>query len=199
MTSHDGVVVIAAAAENLDALIRLIHMLPPNFPAALVVHVHGLKDSLVPQLAEKAKTTPAGLDVITAPMGAKIWPGCLYIALAGRALVFTAPGVLALSTEDAPEACLPHADQLFESAARFHGNQTVGVVLSGLGSDGTQGLRAISAAGGKCVVQSPSEAVYPAMPWNALMRDSVEYSVMLDQMGKLLFRLVNASSHALHL
>jgi two-component system chemotaxis response regulator CheB len=63
-------------------------------------------------------------------------------------------------------------------------------VLSGNRNGGTRGLVALFHAGGISVVQSPSEAEFPSMPFQALLGDHVGHQVMLDQMGSLLVRLV---------
>ena len=79
-----------------------------------------------------------------------------------------------------------NVDRLFESAAHFYRSGVIGVVLSGLGTDGTQGLLAIAGVDGVRVVQSPYEATFPNMPLSALVGDHVQYVVMPDQMGQLL-------------
>jgi two-component system chemotaxis response regulator CheB len=191
MTASEAVVVIAGSITDLGAVTRLIHWMPARFPVPLVAHVHGLGNAASLKLRQKAQAS-TGLHVVTAATGDQIRPGCLFLAPAGQAIVFEAPGLLQLMPDEGPQAHAFPADRLFESAARFHGSAVVGVVLGGQGRDGTQGLRVISEAGGRRVVQSPCEAAFPAMPINALMGDNVEHAVMLDQMGELLLCLVNS-------
>lgn len=192
MTASGAVVVIAGSIEDLGALARLIYRLPARFMVPLVAHVHGLRSAASLQLAHTAQAASTGLHVITAATGDQVRPGCLFLAPAGQALTFTAPGQLRLMTDVGPEAHAFPADRLFESAARFHGSAVVGVVLGGKGCDGTQGLRVITEVGGRRVAQSPCETAYPAMPFNALMGDDVEHTVMLDRMGELLLYLVDS-------
>ena len=71
-----------------------------------------------------------------------------------------------------------NVDRLFESAAHFYRSGVIGVVLSGLGTDGTTGLLAIAGVDGVRVVQSPYEATFPSMPLSALIGDHVQYAVM---------------------
>ncbi|MBB3209236.1 chemotaxis response regulator CheB [Rhodopirellula rubra] len=59
-------------------------------------------------------------------------------------------------------------DDLFKSVAESAGRNAVGVILSGMLSDGTEGMRAIKSAGGRCIIQSPSDADCPSMPLHAL-------------------------------
>ena len=82
------------------------------------------------------------------------------------------------------------ADPLFCSAAAFYGRRVIGVVLTGGGSDGTEGLRKVKAAGGIGVVQDPEEAAAPEMPRSALIGGNPDFVVPLDEMADLLARLV---------
>jgi two-component system chemotaxis response regulator CheB len=79
---------------------------------------------------------------------------------------------------------------LFRSAAVAHGNNVIGVLLTGYLDDGTAGLGAIKACGGTCVVQDPADAAYPDMPQNALNRLTIDYCLPLAEMGALLSTLV---------
>jgi two-component system chemotaxis response regulator CheB len=189
MTTNHRVVVVAGSAEGIDALARLIDALPSTFPASLVAHVHDLQDESLLRPEHSKLGLPSRLKVVCATDGEKTRAGCFYVAPVGNDLVFTASGILGLVPIE------PHsgANRLFESAALFHGSDVVGVVLSGLGKDGTRGLQAITQANGVRVVQSPSEAIFPSMPTSALLGDNVQHSVMLDQMGKLLESLVKKS------
>ena len=80
------------------------------------------------------------------------------------------------------------ADVLFRSAAEVYGPRVIGVVLTG--GDGTEGLRAIEAAGDLSVVQEPEEAADAGMPLSALRGDHPDFVVPLDGVAGLLARLV---------
>ena len=86
----------------------------------------------------------------------------------------------------------PAADPLFRSAADVYGARCIGIVLTGGDGDGTNGLRAIKAAGGISVIQDPKEAVAPEMPRHALKGDSPDFVAALSKMPDLLVRLVTA-------
>jgi two-component system chemotaxis response regulator CheB len=187
---HLRVIVIAGSSEGLVALARLINSLPSKFPVPLVACIRGLHDAGVVRLVRRSLDSPSGLIVVAASEGGPLLPGHLYLAQAGSDVVFTAAGVLGIVPAPGLSSRSSPTDRLFESAARFHGRSVIGVVLSGKGEDGTRGLVAIFHAGGISVVQSPSEAGFPSMPFNALLGDHVQHLVMLDQMGTLLARLV---------
>jgi two-component system chemotaxis response regulator CheB len=88
----------------------------------------------------------------------------------------------------------PAVNALFRSAALAYGARVIGVVLTGLLDDGTEGLIAIKAAGGTSVIQHPDDAEWPSMPRNALKRDHVDHAVPLAELGALLARLVREDS-----
>ena len=80
----------------------------------------------------------------------------------------------------------PAVDPLFRSAAAAYGPRVVGVILSGMGSDGVGGLIAIKAGGGISLVQSPAEAQFPVMPTRALKDDGVDGSLPVHGIAAVL-------------
>lgn len=134
------VVVVAGSAEGLDALMRLINSLPSTFPVPVVAHVHGLNRSSLERLMRSDKDVSEALRVVLAGPEQRLQPGCFYVAPEGNALAFTSIGMV----NRVDSAGRSSADRLFESAAHWYQAGAVGVVLSGLGSDGTRGLQAIS-------------------------------------------------------
>jgi two-component system chemotaxis response regulator CheB len=186
------VVVVAGSIEGIDALVRLINALPQRFPALAVAVVHGHADESLDRLVRVHSRQSVHLTPVLATDGCQTLQGRVYLAPSACDLVFTAPGVLGLTPrlEVAITRQYSAADQLFASAAQFYGEYTIGVVLGGGGDDGTKGLKAITRAGGSRVVQTPVETLHPGMPTQALIGDHVQHTVMLDQMGRLLSRLV---------
>ena len=102
-------------------------------------------------------------------------PGHVYVAPPDRHLIVTRSGWLGLDAGAKVRHSRPAADRLFQSAAEFYGSRVVGVVLTGGDGDGTDGLRAIKAAGGLAIVQDPADATAPDMPMNALKGDHPDY------------------------
>lgn len=179
-------IVIAGSIEGLDALARLLEQLPSTLSVPVVICLHGLRDRSVDRLTTLKSRSPSRLHVVFARDGEILYPGFAYVILAGDPLIFTAANVLGFASP-VPRS---NVDDLFASAAHWYQSEMIGVVLSGLGTDGTKGLRAITQVGGLRVVQSPFDATFPDMPTNALIGDDVQYAIMLDQMGNLLTELV---------
>jgi len=164
MAGHD-IVVIGASAGGVQTLRELVSNLPGDLPAAVFVVVHFPTDreSVLPTILTQAGPLPAH----HATSGEPIERGRIYVAppnrhltlLKGRVIVDWGPRV---------NHCRPAIDPLFRSAALAYGNRVIGVLLSGLLSDGSAGLLAIQRVGGLTVIQDPVGALFPDMPANAL-------------------------------
>jgi two-component system chemotaxis response regulator CheB len=85
----------------------------------------------------------------------------------------------------------PAIDPLFRSAARAYGPSVIGVILTGMLNDGSAGLRAVRAAGGRAVIQDPADAAAPDMPWNALRHAGADHRVKLAAIPQVLARLAD--------
>ena len=140
---------------------------------------------MLPQLLDKAGPLP----VVSPVDGQAIEPGHVYVAAPDRHLLLR-DGKVLLRRGPNENRTRPAVNALFRSAAVHYGSRVVGVVLTGLLDDGTEGLIAIKAAGGTSLVQHPDDAEWPAMPRNALNRDHVDRALPLAEIGPLLVRLV---------
>ncbi|AOH83211.1 hypothetical protein AWL63_03700 [Sphingomonas panacis] len=186
MPSKD-IVVIGASAGGVEALQRLSASLPPDFPAAIFVaqHLSPNGRSLLPLLIGRVGPLPAS----SPEDGEEIVPGRIYVAAPDQHMLLR-PGRVLMRRGPKENRTRPAVNALFRSAAAAYGGRVIGVVLTGLLDDGTEGLIAIKAAGGLSVIQDPADAAWPSMPQNALKRDHVDHRVALDGLGELLGRLV---------
>lgn len=125
--------------------------------------------------------------------GAPVERGKIYVAAPDHHMLLREGRVL-MRRGPNENRTRPAVNALFRSAALAYGSRVIGVVLTGLLDDGTEGLIAITAAGGMSVIQDPEDAQWPSMPRNALKRDHVAHVVPLDGLGKLLTRLVAEES-----
>jgi two-component system, chemotaxis family, protein-glutamate methylesterase/glutaminase len=180
------IIVIGASAGGVEALRRLCANLPADLPAAVLVvqHLSPSARSVLPQLLNKAGPLPAK----TPADGETLEAGRIYVAKPDHHLLLR-PGQILMRRGPFENRTRPAVNALFRSAAIAYGARVIGVVLTGLLDDGTDGLIAIKAVGGTSVVQDPNDAEWPSMPRNALKRDHVDHAVRLDEMGALLSRL----------
>ncbi|MBI4408635.1 MAG: chemotaxis-specific protein-glutamate methyltransferase CheB [Gemmatimonadetes bacterium] len=161
-------VAIAASTGGPRALMELVPRLPAGLAAAVVVVQH-MPARFTSMLAERLHVSSA-LPVDEAEDGAPVRGGRVYIAPGGRHLVLKrASGELVFALEDSEPVwgVRPAADVCFRAVAQTCGPRSLGVVLTGMGRDGTRGLRAIREVGGWTAVQDrPTSALF-GMPRSA--------------------------------
>jgi two-component system chemotaxis response regulator CheB len=168
MPSHPiDIVAIGASAGGIEALSKLLHELPADLPATILVTLHRSPD--YKNHLQSVLTRAGHRPVIFAKDGEKLQTRKCYLGRPSQHLT-VGPGLVAHLVHDGFYRG-HNIDLLFNSLARNAGSRTVGVVLSGMMKDGAQGLRAVKEAGGKALVQSPSEAGYEEMPRSAINFD----------------------------
>jgi two-component system, chemotaxis family, protein-glutamate methylesterase/glutaminase len=186
-----ALVVIGAGDGGAGALARVIRTLPKHFPAALLALVHETPTGNRGRDFAEALRGHGAWPIAYAKEGERIHRSCWRLAPPGCHLLVNRDGRLTLN--GGPKILRtgrPAVDLLFQSAATAFGPHVIGVLLSGDDGDGTDGLRAIKAAGGIAVVQSPVDATHPDMPRHAVLGDDPDHCVLLDAIGPLLGRLV---------
>ena len=181
------IIVIGASAGGVTALQTLCGLLPADLPACVFVaqHLSPSARSVLPQLLDRA----GPLRAISPVDGQEIEAGHIYVA-APDAHLLIRDGKVLMRRGPHENRTRPAVNALFRSAAIHYGSRVIGVVLTGLLDDGTEGLIAIKAAGGMSLVQDPTEAEWPSMPRNALKRDHVDHAAPLAELATLLARMV---------
>lgn len=185
------IVAIGSSTGGPRALAELVPALPAGFAAAVVVAQHmpsGFTETLAERLDRRAR-----LSVAEARDGDAVLPGRVLIAPGGRQLRVErgSDGALVARVYDDPRLLhKPSVDVLLESVARAAGRAAVGVVLTGMGSDGAAGLMEIRRAGGRTFVESASTAVINGMP--AAARAAAESDVPLGEVAGVLASIVGA-------
>lgn len=185
--AHRNIIVIGCSVGGVEALQKLVAGLPETFPAALfvVLHLAPQSTSVLPQILSRIGTLPADHPRDNDP----IRPGHIYIAPPDYHLMIEDERVR-VTHGPKENRHRPAVDPLFRSAARWHGQRVIGVVLTGSLDDGTAGLLAIKRRGGIAIVQDPQEALAPGMPESALQVVAVDHVATLEQIPALLNKLV---------
>jgi two-component system, chemotaxis family, protein-glutamate methylesterase/glutaminase len=186
VTTKD-IIVIGSSAGGVEALSRLCASLPADLPATVFIaqHLSPSARSVLPQLLDRAGPLP----VLSPVDGQAFERGHIYVASPDHHLLVRPDKVL-IRRGPHENRTRPTVNALFRSAALAYGSRVIGVVLTGLLDDGTDGLIAIKAAGGTSVVQDPADAEWPSMPRNAVKRDHVDRVVPLAGLGAALAGLV---------
>ncbi len=127
--------------------------------------------------------------------GAAILPGHVYIAPPDHHVLIEATR-MRLSSGAKVHYARPAADPMFISAAASHGQNVIGIVLSGGDGDGADGLLAIKQAGGRVIVQDPAEAQAPSMPHTAIATVHPDAILPISAIAKLVGGLCGRSAQA---
>ena len=178
------VVVIGTSTGGPPALQAIIPRLPEDFASAVLVVQHmpiGFTRSLAQRLDARSV-----LNVREAVDGEPVAPGSVLVAPAGRHMkVRRTGGKTVVWLDDEPRSALhrPSIDVLMASVAQVYGARVLGIVLTGMGSDGVEGLRAIRKAGGRAVAESEESCVIYGMPKAAAEAGVVDDVVSLDRIA----------------
>ena len=160
------VVAIAASTGGPKALMAVLSSLPQSLPVPIAIVQH-MPPRFTAQLA-KSLDRRCALAVCEGRAGDLLAAGTVYLAPGGRHLGVgrRRDGRVELRIHDRPpeHGCRPAADVLFRDVAAVYGRRASAVVLTGMGSDGTAGCRAIVAAGGEAIVQDRATSVIWSMP-----------------------------------
>jgi two-component system, chemotaxis family, protein-glutamate methylesterase/glutaminase len=178
------VVVIGTSTGGPPALQAIIPKLPSGLASSILVVQHmpvGFTRSLADRLASRS-----ALPVREAEEGDSVSPGVVLIAPAGRHMkVQRRGGAAHVWLDDEPRSSLhrPSVDVLMASVAKAYGPRSLGVILTGMGSDGVEGLRAIRQTGGRTFAESEESCVIYGMPKAAVEAGVVDRSVPLARMA----------------
>jgi two-component system CheB/CheR fusion protein len=183
------VVGIGASAGGLEALSALISHLPAKLGVSYVIlqHMSPHHRSMLVQLLSRETGMPVG-EVAD---GESPRPDYIYITPPNRNAVLR-EGVFVLTEPAAEVMPKPSVNAFFSSLAEDRGEDAIGVILSGTGSDGAVGVRAIKAAGGLVFAQEPNSAKYSGMPQAAIDTDCVDWIMTPEQIAAELEVLVRS-------
>lgn len=189
-------VVIACSTGGPRALAAILPRLPRALPAAVLVVQH-MPPGFTKSFAQRLDGMCA-MIVAEAEDREPVVPGRVYIAPGGFHMLVKDDGAgptIALDTTAPVWGVRPAADLLFRSAASLFGAALVGAVLTGMGRDGAEGLRAVRDAGGRAVVQDRETATIFGMPQAAMALAGADHVLPLTEIGAMIAELVDAVRH----
>jgi len=179
------VVGIGASAGGLEALGELVKHVPLEHMAFVVVqHLSPHHESVLTQLLSRTSK----IEVATATNGTRVTPNHVYVIPPNTDLALLNGVIHLLSPPGGDRPRLP-IDHFFRSLAQDMGSSAIGIILSGTGTDGTLGLRAIKEGGGLAFVQDPSSAKYDGMPRSALASGYADFCLTPMAIGQELARI----------
>lgn len=182
-------VAIGASTGGPPAVSRILANLEPTLPIGIVVTQH-MPAKFTRAFAERLdRTTP--WSVREAESGDAITAGSVLVAPGGGSLSLRREGaalkvdVVAQQPED---RYVPSVDRMLTTAAQAMGAELLGIVLTGMGGDGTRGVRAVKAAGGRTMAEAPESAVIFGMPQEAIATGVVDDVAPLQTIPEIIAR-----------
>ena len=170
--------VVPALPGDLHAAVLVVQHMPPGFTRSLANRIDGMSELRVTE-AEHGEPVVVNRVYLA--------PGGLHMRVVGNG-----PGAWTIALDDGPamHGVRPSADRLFASVAEQFGAASIGVVLTGMGKDGAEGLRAIRAAGGAGIVQDRATSTIYGMPQAALKHAGAEKIVGLPSVAPTIVSLL---------
>jgi two-component system chemotaxis response regulator CheB len=187
----DRVIAIGASAGGVAALVRIVPAFPPAAPG--VVIVQHMPAGFTATFAERLNNL-AAMQVKEAESGDRVRPGLVLLAPGGeRHMEVRRSGGeyrVVLREGEKVSGHTPSVDVLFHSVAKHAGRNAAAVVLTGMGSDGAEGLLSIRQAGGRTLAQDERTSVVFGMPRAAWAKGGAEMQVPLDRVPMRLLRVL---------
>jgi len=189
--TRKNIVVIGASTGGPVAIATILSSFPRDISIAIVVVQH-MSPEFVPSFVERLQWG-CSLKVSTARKDEAISPGRALIAPGGHHTVVVQNGAdkkIRFSRKASPHGCFPSVDYAMESAADIYGEGALGVLLTGIGSDGAAGMKAIKNAGGSTIAEDESSCVVFGMPKAAIETGCVDKVVPLPQIAQTILRMI---------
>ncbi|RJX27309.1 MAG: chemotaxis response regulator protein-glutamate methylesterase [Desulfurivibrio sp.] len=179
-----AVVAIGVSTGGPNALAEVIPKLPAAFRVPVLIVQH-MPPVFTKALADSLNQKSA-LHVVEARDEEQLLPGNVYLAPGARQMkvVKKAAGEFLQLTDDPPENhCRPSVDYLFRSVAAVYGNRALGVIMTGMGSDGVKGLQLMKRQGAQVIAQDEASCVVFGMPMEAIKAGVADVIMPLQQIA----------------
>lgn len=173
--SHFSVVVIGISTGGPSALQNVIPKLPANLPVPVLIVQH-MPAHFTKSLAERLNSA-SPLTVVEATDGEAVVPGKVYIAPGGMQMLVTKNSSLKITNEDFKVLYRPCVDILLNSVIDVYGGNVLGVIMTGMGRDGSEGLKKIHAKGGYILAQDEATCVVYGMP-KAVVEEGIANEIL---------------------
>jgi two-component system CheB/CheR fusion protein len=184
------VVGIGASAGGLEAFIEFFEAVPenPGMAFVLVQHLPPDRESLIAEILAKHTSLP----VKQVEDGMRVEPNHVYVIRPGHTLTIKGGKLHLGESLNEPGHNRP-VDDFFRSLAEEQRQRSICIILSGMGSNGTQGAETLKAAGGLTIAQEPETAKFPSMPRHLLDSGNADFVLRPSEMPPLLLRYAEHS------
>lgn len=180
-------IVIGVSAGGFKALSAILPKLPDPCAVAVLIVQHTKADA--GDFLARHLDRICAIRVKHAEDKEAVETGTVYLAPPGYHLLVERNRTLSLSVDEPVHFARPSIDVLFESAAPVYRHRLIGIILTGAGTDGCIGLKAVKEHGGLTIVQDPKTAEVDFLPRNAVQTVTVDYILPLEAIGGFLARM----------
>jgi two-component system chemotaxis response regulator CheB len=178
------VCVIGASTGGPSAVQRILEELPARVPFPVIVVQH-MPEGFTGPFAQRLNSI-ARVPVAEAVDGQRLVPGRVFIARAGQHLRVSPSMAASLSSAPPDARHIPSIDVTMRSAARSKPGRVLGILLTGMGEDGADGMGVIRASGGITIAESETSCVVYGMPRAAIRRGAATWVLALPDIAELL-------------
>ncbi|MEM7065497.1 MAG: chemotaxis-specific protein-glutamate methyltransferase CheB [Cyanobacteria bacterium P01_B01_bin.77] len=189
VSSNSKIIAVGASTGGPLALQQLFMGLPKEFPLPIICVQH-ISQGFLQGLIDWLKTT-CSISIEIAQAGQKPEPGKIYFPPERQHLTIDARGRFTHSDRLPDETHCPSVNTLFSSIAEFYGRRTIGILLSGMGRDGADGMKAITDAGGLTIAQDEETSVVFGMPKAAIDLGAAQQVLPMDEIAPTVMSLIN--------
>ncbi|OSM05139.1 chemotaxis-specific protein-glutamate methyltransferase CheB [Magnetofaba australis] len=185
-------VAIGASTGGPQALMTIFSNLPADFSAPILCVQHMSEGFLMEMIKWLQQHTALRLSI--AQEGESPRAGHIYFPQEKRHMVINAMGRMSMKAGHERESHVPSVDELFHSVAEFYGPTSVGVLLTGMGRDGADGMKSLHDQQALTIAQDQASCVVYGMPQKAVELGAVQYSLSVDNIASELIRCVTTPS-----
>jgi two-component system chemotaxis response regulator CheB len=189
LSTTPWIVTIAASAGGIQAIRTILSALPSDFPASVVIVQHRMPGR--EELINNVLRGRSLLQVTTALDGDALHPGTVYVARADSHLTIGGDKTFHYHDGTRIRHVRSSANPLFESAARVFDGHLIAVVLSGGGSDATDGVQGVKAHGGIVIAQDEATSTHWHMPKAAIASGAVDFVLPVEAIAPMLDAIVH--------
>ncbi len=193
-----AIIAIGASTGGPRALQQILPMLPPDLPVPILIVQH-MPPGFTGSFARRLNSLCA-IRVCEAEHLASIEPGVVYIGPAGAHIsvqrLSHSNTCIWLDTEPSNSPYLPSIDVMMKCVAECFGDRAVGVILSGMGHDGAEGIKAIHARGGRTIGQDQATCLVYSMPRNCAELGVLDHVASVSEIAGLILEATRARTRA---
>lgn len=183
------IIAIASSTGGPAALYSILSGMVGKLPCPVVVAQH-IADGFDRGLAEWLDTASPFMSVKVSIQGEMLEPGIIYLAPSHGHMEIRPGGVVAVNPPSSGDIYVPSCDRLLGSVARVCGDKSIGIVLTGMGSDGRQGMEIIKSRGGLTIAQDETTSTIFGMPGVAIEAGCIDTVMSVQDIGRFLNRIV---------